>query len=295
MSHVDPNQKIFLSAEYLFDVKSFSEFDILFNLLPSIPEGERATGRPKTSPLSLLKCFIYRSTSGIDNLSELKRALSDNPSLYLKRRLDLLNLPPVERFSSFLKSAPSTFFWGYKNHILSDATSELSLFEVAKPANVSEGKLLIPMIRELKEHTEILPQAVIGDGAYDHESNPKFVIQKLKTKPLIARHLHWEKNKNYILSKKENTHLESRIRNDLLGMLHDRGRVRLKYVCPITHLKNYRKKYFFCPWNYSKFTQGKGCYVYLRTDDTARDSIEYGSTEFKRLYNFGTASERIID
>jgi len=41
------------------------------------------------------------------------------------------------------------------------------------------------------------------------------------------------------------------------------------------------------------FTQGKGCYVCLRADDTVRDPIDYGSAEFKRLYNFRTASERI--
>jgi len=94
------------------------------------------------------------------------------------------------------------YFLGYKNHILSDATSELPLFEVAKPANVGEGKLLIPMIRELNKHVEILPLAVIGDGAYDHESNLKFVIQELKAKPVIARNLRWEKYKDHTLSKK---------------------------------------------------------------------------------------------
>ena len=67
----------------------------------------------------------------------------------------------------------------------------------------------------------------------------------------------------------------------------------LKYVYPITHLKSYRKKYFFCPWNHPKFTQGKGCYVYVRGDDIVRDSIDYGLAEFKRLYNFRTASEPI--
>ena len=33
--------------------------------------------------------------------------------------------------------------------------------------------------------------------------------------------------------------------------------------------------------------------MYLRGDDTVRDSIDYGSAEFKRLYNLRTASERI--
>ena len=50
-----------------------------------------------------------------------------------------------------------TYFWGYKNHVLSDPISELPLFELTKPANVSEGTLLIPMIKKLKERLEIFP------------------------------------------------------------------------------------------------------------------------------------------
>ena len=210
MDHFNPDQRILLSAEYLFDIKSFSEFEILFSYIPSIIEEKRAAGRPKVSYLSSLKCLIYMSISGIKNLSELRRALLNNPSLCLKCGFDPLHLPPVERFSSFLRTTSPAFFkrieiqlvkalinygavsrryltidacpvpiqckqnnlktsmkdrfnkmhppkadrgagigvmlnylrpfekkvvyfWGYKNHILSDATSELPLFEVTRP------------------------------------------------------------------------------------------------------------------------------------------------------------------
>jgi len=217
MSYLDSNQRILLSAEYLFDVKSFSEFEALFSHLPPILEERGNTGRPRTSLSSSLKCLIYMSISGVKNLSELRRTLLNNPSLCLKCGFDPLHLPPVERFSSFLKdTSPSslkrietqlikklidcgivsgryltidacpvpiklrennlktsvrdrfnkrhppkadpqaglgvmvnylkpfekkvTYFWGYKNHILSDAISELPLFELTKPANESSGK-----------------------------------------------------------------------------------------------------------------------------------------------------------
>jgi len=96
----------------------------------------------------------------------------------------------------------ATFFWGYKNHILSDATSELPLFEMTKPANVNEGRVLIPLIKKLKEHVELYPKAVIGDGIYDDEDNLKFILYELKAKPVIARNLRWERYKDYTLSKK---------------------------------------------------------------------------------------------
>jgi len=223
MDHFNPDQKILLSAEYLFDVKTFSEYETLFSHLPSIPEKRGKIGRPKVSSLSSLKCFIYKSISGVKDLSELRRALLNNPSLCLKCGFDPSHLPPIERFSSFLRDTPQAFFkrietelvrklmdygvvsgkyltidaspvpiqcrennlkastkdrfnklyppkadseaglgimvnylepfrkkiayfWGYKNHILSDAISELPLFELTKPANVSEGTLLIPIL-----------------------------------------------------------------------------------------------------------------------------------------------------
>ncbi|GAH35460.1 unnamed protein product, partial [marine sediment metagenome] len=69
MEHFNPDQKILLSAEYLFDIKSFSEFETLFSYLPSILKEREKIGRPKVSSLSCLKCFIYRSISGVKNLS----------------------------------------------------------------------------------------------------------------------------------------------------------------------------------------------------------------------------------
>jgi len=109
MDHFNPDQKILLSTEYLFDVKSFSEFEALFSHLPSIPEERGNTGRPRRSSLSCLKCLIYMSIPGVKNLSELRRTLLNNPSLCLKCGFDPSHLPPVERFSSFLKdTSPSS-------------------------------------------------------------------------------------------------------------------------------------------------------------------------------------------
>lgn len=371
MDYVNPRQRILLSADYLFDLKGFSELELLFRHLPSALEETQRTGRPRVSYLSLLKCFIYRSISTVKNLSELRRSLVNNPSLSLTLGFDPLHVPSLERFSSFLNStsprlfkgiqvhlvkklmdyravsgkyltldacsvplqvrennlktsakerfnkmhppqgdpeaglgimlnyprpfrSKATYFWGYKNHILSDALSELPLLELTKPAHVSEGNLLIPLIQELKEQVELHPHAVIADAAYDWESNLKFIMYQLKAKPIIARNLRWEKHRDHTLSRKGTPICIAGLEMTYWGRFPDRGKVRLKYVCPITHLRSYREKYRFCPWNHPKFTKGKGCYVYLRADDTVRGSIGYGSAEFRRVYNLRTASERII-
>jgi len=71
------------------------------------------------------------------------------------------------------------------------------LFELTKPANVSEGKLLIPMVKRLKEQIEIFPQPLIADANYNYETNLKFIIQKLKEEPIIARNLRSRKHMIY--------------------------------------------------------------------------------------------------
>lgn len=164
------------------------------------------------------------------------------------------------------------------------------MFELTKPVNVSEGGLLIPIVKTLKEHIKVFRQALITDGAYDNESNLKFIVQELKAKPVVARNLCWEKHKEHKLSRKGTPICIARSEMIYWGRFCDRGRVRLKYVCPIIHSKSYKEKYYFCPWNHPKFTERKGYYVYIRGDDTVRRSIDYGSAEFKRLYSFRTAS-----
>lgn len=77
------------------------------------------------------------------------------------------------------------------------------------------------------------------------------------------------------------------------GKFKDRGKSRLKFVYyPITHSKKFAREISWCPWNHPKFTNGKGCIAYLRGDRSIRDSIDYGSQSFKRIYNLRIGLER---
>lgn len=76
------------------------------------------------------------------------------------------------------------------------------------------------------------------------------------------------------------------------GKFKDRGKIRLKFVCPITHSKKFAKKRPVYPWYHPKFLKGKGCIAYLRGDSNIRASIDYGSESFKKSYNRRTSSER---
>ena len=49
MDQVNPYRRILLSAEYLFDVKSFSEFETLFSYLPPAFQGKSEYRKTKNS------------------------------------------------------------------------------------------------------------------------------------------------------------------------------------------------------------------------------------------------------
>jgi len=103
-------------------------------------------------------------------------------------------------FKPFEKKATCSL--GCKNHILSDTTSELLSFKLTKSANDNEAKLLIPLTKTLKQHLKVFPQALVADAGCDYETNSKFIIQKLKAKPIIVRNLCWEKDREHKLSRK---------------------------------------------------------------------------------------------
>ncbi len=89
------------------------------------------------------------------------------------------------------------YFWGYRNHVVNDALSELPIHEIAKPANVGESPLLIRHLKEIVATYSLNPDeqidAFIGDAAYDSIPNFNFIAKEPKATPIIAEN---PRNKN---------------------------------------------------------------------------------------------------
>lgn len=186
------------------------------------------------------------------------------------------------------------YFWGYRNHVVSDAESELPIWEVTKPANVHEANMLIPMFSDMKKAFSFDIAGVIGDSAYDSEAILNYIFKELKAKPYIARNPRRKINLEYKVSSKGSRICIAGFEMLYWGRFKDRGKLRLKFVCPITYSKAFRKNNPSCPMWHPKFLNGKGCTAYLRADENIRERINYGSEEFKKIYNLRTGSERIF-
>jgi len=184
------------------------------------------------------------------------------------------------------------FFWGYRNHVVLDAVSELPVAEITKPANVHEQTLFIPLFTQIRNSFNLSVKEVIADAMYDAEYIIKFIINDLKALPRIARNPRWQMHSDVKLSPCGGLICIAGFEMLYWGKFKDRGKIRLKYVCPVTHSKKFAKDHPLCPWLHPKFLKGKGCTAYLRGDSNIRKSIDYSSESFKRSYNRRTGSER---
>lgn len=184
------------------------------------------------------------------------------------------------------------FFWGYRNHVVLDAISELPVDEITKPANVSEQTLFIPLFTQMRNSFNLPVKEVIADAMYDAEYILKFIINDLKALPRIARNPRWQMHSDVKLSPCGGLICIAGFDMIYWGKFKDRGKIRLKFVCPVNHSKTFAKKHPVCPWLHPKFLKGNGCIAYLRGDSNIRTSIDYGSESFKQSFNRRTSSER---
>ena len=172
------------------------------------------------------------------------------------------------------------------------------MVEITKPANVHGSTLAVQGLRYVKEMLGLNPKAVIGDSEFDSSPILEYILDEMRAKPVIAKNPRGIAPSTTKLSPKGVPICIAGFEMKSRGVFYDRieKRRRHKFICPIRASKKFAKKHPYCPWFHPKFTQGSGCYRYIRVDvdDRIRYRIDYGSEEFKRIYNLRTSSERVF-
>jgi len=189
------------------------------------------------------------------------------------------------------KNKQTQFFWGYRNYTIFDSLSELPVSETTVQANIGESKMFIPCFKKLFQYFKFKPKGVLADAIHDAEYIRKFIRKKLKAKDFIP--INPRSSKQEIKFTNQNTRVCIAGFNMYpYGKFKDRGRLRQKFVCPITHLKWFAKLFHTCPVNHPKFATG-GCYAYTRLDKSYRQSaLTSKSPYFKKIYKLQSGSER---
>lgn len=238
----------------------------------------------------------------IDSCNILANVKENNLKTSCKDRFDKTKVPkgdPDAKLGAMVNFIGSSkkelrYFWGYRNIVVSDASSELPVTEITKPANVSEQSLLIPSFTSTQNTFHFPLKEVVGDAIFDAEYILKFIIDDLKATPRIARNPRWNVYSDTKPSASGGLICVAGFDMLYWGKFKDRGKIRKKFVCPISNSKKFATKVPYCPWNHPKFINGKGCTAYIRGDHDIRKDIDYGSEAFKKTYNKRTGSERIF-
>jgi len=187
------------------------------------------------------------------------------------------------------------YFWGYRNHVINDIATELPIWEITKPANVSDINVAKDLIKEACSLFNLNVQTVIGDANYDSEELLKFIINDLNALPIIPHNPRNEQVKGFHIK-------DGKVICEANLQMHCRGKMRPKktgilycqYSCPIYYDKQIRYQHITCPIFHPKFFKGKGCNVLIRLEPSIRSEIGYEKQEFKELYKKRTSVERIF-
>jgi hypothetical protein len=185
-----------------------------------------------------------------------------------------------------------TYFWGYRNHTVSDTATELTLWEETHPANVSEVKRAVPMLESVK--TLSLPiHFVTADSGYDVESILRYIVDDLKAQPIVAANPRKSGEVNYSI-RSGKVYCAANLPMAHKGKFTAKvsGYTYREYSCPLHWRKHFQRQYLLCPVGHPKFLEQKGCNVLIRLSPTVRTQIPYGTEEFKHVYSKRTAIER---
>lgn len=187
------------------------------------------------------------------------------------------------------------YFWGYRNHVISDTETELPIWETTKQANIPEIRIAKSLIQQAKEIFKLKINTVLADANFDAEHFLKFIIKELKARAIIPHNPRNEQPKSYQIEGNKliceaglTMYRKGKMRPKRTGILY------CQYSCPIVYDRNIRKQYIMCPLFHPKFLNGRGCNVLIRLDPSIREEIDYGTKKFKELYNKRTSVERVF-
>lgn len=187
-----------------------------------------------------------------------------------------------------------SFFWGYRNHVVSDADTELPIVEQTLPANKSEVPVAVPLLKRAKKNFSLGVTAVTGDAAYDTEDILKFIVKELKALAVIPRNPRNTQSKEGFYIKKGQVYCPANLPMSHKGKMTVKGITYIQHRCPLHWDKQLRRQYLICPAGHPKFIEQKGCNYLIRLTPSIREQIDYHSPGFKKIYNKRTSIERIF-
>ncbi len=221
----------------------------------------------------------------------------NNPKSFAKNKFDPENQPKCDKdcklgvhtASNQQGEKKSSFYWGYKNHVVVDCISGLPIFEITTGANVYDSTVAVDILEKSNAVIPIHECTFIADKAYDVKeiyNTVKDVYDGDCVIPLNKRN-----TKNPKKLRNEAVVCEAGLLMNKCGRNRTGGRLRQKYSCPFKNSKDD----FACPCGHACYFNGKknrGCTKYVTIPDDYRLSIDRTCISFKKIYAMRTEIER---
>ncbi len=187
------------------------------------------------------------------------------------------------------------WFWGYRNHVMSDALTELPIWEMTYPANVNDLPPGRKSIYWAKHFFGSAVKAVTADAEYDAEDFLKLIIQDLEAAAVVSHNPRNRQETEHTIRGKE-VYCAAELPMAHRGKMTDSksGIVYRVYSCPLYRRKRMHQQHLFCPVQHPKYFSQKGCNVLIRLTPSIRSQIGYGTEQFQKIYNQRSSSERIF-
>jgi transposase len=243
--------------------------------------------------------IIDTSFVGLDSTPIMANTNQNNPKSFAKNKHNPENQPRADKDCRLgVRTASNQhneknyeFYWGYKNHVLSDCITGLPIYELTTPANVADCTVALDILAVTHSFLPITECSFIADKAYDVKdiyNTVKDVYQGECFIPLNQRN-----TKNLKLLPVGYPLCEADLMMIKDGKDRSRNRLRQKFSCPFKKSDDDTA----CPCNHSKYvrTPGKksrGCVKKITIPDDYRLSIDRQSVEFKSVYALRTECER---
>lgn len=180
------------------------------------------------------------------------------------------------------------FYWGYKNHILTDCISGLPICELTSGANVSDSSVTLDILDKANSFLNLQECSFLADKAYDVKSIYNAVRNNYNGDCFIA--LNPRNTKSPQKLPVGNPICEAGLAMKRDGKFSYKGRTRQKFCCLFKRSKSGK-----CPCNHKNWNncrKTRGCTKYITVPDDYRLSIDRDSIAFKSVYSLRTEAER---
>jgi hypothetical protein len=251
----------------------------------------------KSQVLELVEMKLVDSSFiGLDSTPNIANTKQNNQKSFMLKKFNKENQPKsdkdcsrgVHTVSNQHNDKNYEFYWGYKNHILSDCITGLPIFEMTTGASIADSTVAVDILAKTNEFLSLKECSFIGDAGYDAKDIYNTIRYVYHGEAYIPLNLRGTKNPELLPLR--NPICEAGLTMNRDGKCYDSNRTKQKFCCPFKISKG-----SVCPTNHVKWNNGKkkrGCTKYITIPDDYRLSIDRNSTHFKSVYNLRTECER---